>query len=107
MLSLEECRRVLGPRCSLSDAGLESLRDQIRDLAVVVINSFVEGPQTGDHAHDDALRPAAVSENDRDAVAERAAMLEFDGGMTREEAERAAVSQYHEGSDLCGNQESN
>lgn len=38
MLSLDRCRTLLGPDCTLSDAQIELLRDQIRVMAEITMN---------------------------------------------------------------------
>jgi hypothetical protein len=42
MLSLEQCRKLLGPGCKLSDSELEALRDQLYGLADIAIETFIE-----------------------------------------------------------------
>ena len=42
MLTLEQCRKVLGPECKLSDSELEALRDQLYGLADIAIEAFSE-----------------------------------------------------------------
>lgn len=116
MLTLERCREILGDDCPKSDAELELLRDQCYGLADVVCAAFVEerkkprnapqnAPQGEIRADDtgDGIRHAQelvggeeavamLSEEERDDLQERAATMEFDGGLGREAAERAAFS---------------
>lgn len=42
MLTLEQCRRILGPECKLGDADLEELRGQLYGLADIAIEAFIE-----------------------------------------------------------------
>jgi len=42
MLSLDQCRRVLGPECQLTDAELERLRDEMYALADIAITTLLE-----------------------------------------------------------------
>jgi hypothetical protein len=42
MLNLEQCRKVLGAGCKLSDSELEALRDQLYGLADIAIETFIE-----------------------------------------------------------------
>ena len=42
MLTLEQCRKVLGTGCKLSDTELEALRDQLYGLADIAIETFIE-----------------------------------------------------------------
>lgn len=49
MLSLDKCRKILGPKCTLSDTELERVRDELYGLADVAIDAFnataaLEGP---------------------------------------------------------------
>jgi hypothetical protein len=41
VLSVETCKRVLGERCSLSDADVERLRDQLYAFAEIVVATTV------------------------------------------------------------------
>ena len=42
MLTLDECRKVLGPECKLSDSELEVVRGQLYGLADIAIAAFIE-----------------------------------------------------------------
>lgn len=42
MISLDECRKVLGPECKLSDSELEVMRGQLYGLADIAIEVFIE-----------------------------------------------------------------
>ena len=42
MLTLDECRKVLGPDCKLSDSELEVVRGQLYGLADIAIAAFIE-----------------------------------------------------------------
>ena len=42
MLSLEECRQILGKDCNLQDKELEDLRHDLYALAEITIDSFQE-----------------------------------------------------------------
>ena len=41
MLTIEQCRQVLGSDCHLSDSELEALRDQLYALADITITVFL------------------------------------------------------------------
>lgn len=75
-LSLEAFRAAVGP--ALSDAELLALREQIYSLARVVLSCRV--------------RSGLESPGDAEAIEERAAILEFDAGIPRAEADRIARS---------------
>lgn len=49
MLSLEQCRRLLGPGCELSDEELERLRDELYALADIAVAGFVDARSRRDH----------------------------------------------------------
>ena len=62
VLSVSQCRKILGPSCALDDSEVEVVRDQLYSLAEVVIDYFdlhhresirkaLEGPQ--DHQSND------------------------------------------------------
>jgi hypothetical protein len=109
MLTLEQCRQNWGDDCPLSNSDLERLRDQLYGLARVVVEACPRwrrgnGPQNAPSAarqanegaagHKPAGFPDAVAtlpEEDRFEVEERAAIHEFDGGLDRDAAERAAL----------------
>lgn len=71
-LSLDECRKLVGPPCRLSDAELLQLRDQLYKFADVVVSLLPE--------------PAA-----RESLEERAAIMEFDGGISGDAASIGAM----------------
>ena len=85
MLSLERCRTLLGADCTLTDAQIERLRDQIRVVAEVTMNVMMT-PNATTPFHE-----AIHQLPDRDEVEERAAIMEFEGGMIRNRAEKTAV----------------
>ena len=94
---------MLGPRCTLSEADLERLRQDLYALAEVALESvscrrtlLVTNTQRNSHPLPDL--PAAgpvqqkftASSDDEYEPNERAAILEFDAGMWRAEAEDKA-----------------
>lgn len=97
MLSLQRCRAILGHR--LDDADLERVRDQLYAVAAVTVEAFIQGQRSpaprdvgslgGEADRRDAL--ALLPPEERVAVEERAALMEFDGGLDRDRAERHAV----------------
>lgn len=101
MLPLHQCRKILGPNCSLTDCQLDQLRDQLYALADIVVDAFCD-QRTDISGHDqpssvnvgfaDALRLLPVAE--RETLQERAAIMEFDGELQHSEAERAAFACY-------------
>ena len=127
-LPLQRCREIIGSDCTLSDAALELLRDQFYGLADVATRAFVEtrrgnGSQTapeaeirafvgGDgvgHVQEPVGFQGAIQllpEDERSDLEERAAVHEFEGGLDRDAAERAAFCDYwrqkHGRHDDCG-----
>lgn len=88
-LSLANCRHLLGDRGSnLSDSTVASLRDGFYDLAHLAV---ALRPRQS-HADDTALRH--LPSEDREAIEERAAVLEFDAGMPRRAATQAAIASH-------------
>ena len=98
MLSLERCREILKKDCPSTDSSIESLRDQLYGLADIVIEHYKARPtkrvqialerELGEVL---ALPPSA-----REKWEERAAIMEFDGGLPRSEAENAAFDLLRE-----------
>ncbi|MBM3859221.1 MAG: hypothetical protein FJ395_06180 [Verrucomicrobia bacterium] len=116
MLTLERCREILGKECTLSDSELELLRDQLYGLADVAVEAFVDQRQRRGKASPVAYKPeiraidggdglghgqdpvafqdaaALLSPDDRAEIEERAAIMELDGGLDRDRAERYSFS---------------
>ena len=93
MLSIENCKRLLGSEVArLSEDELLSIRDQMYSLAGLVIDRFVRRSDSQPLAIDDHLS-GILEEQQREVLEERAAVLEFEGNLKREVAERLAVEQ--------------
>lgn len=95
MLSVKKCREILGHVSPESDADLELLRDQLYTLANASLEVFssqngrsVKSPEPA------SSFTAEVSEDERYEVEERAAILEFDGGVDRAIAQKLALRCY-------------
>lgn len=93
MLSLHKCRQLLGAAGDeLTDEQVEKVRDEMYAVA----RSALSHPQTSRGF--DAPGPSSawrlVSGGPREALEERAAILEFDAGLSRDVAERAAFVQF-------------
>ena len=114
-----ECRGILGGNSPESDADLEFLRNGLYELARAVVEAFSH--QFRENGHDrapdapqrtiagepkvlsasksasflEALQ--AVPEEDRYELEERAGIMEFDGGLDRDAAERATFTAYWRG----------
>jgi hypothetical protein len=98
MFSLERCRAIIRSGCSLDEKRLTQLRDQLYGLANVGVEELCRQRKNGQgHERDDSSPGefrAAISlliESEREDVEERAAIIEFEGGADRDEAERKAI----------------
>ena len=82
MLSLQKCRELLGPSAHLSDSELSALVNSLYVLAETAVRLHAcAGREPGG-------RP--LSADDQAEVDERAAIMEFDGQMSRADADRLA-----------------
>jgi hypothetical protein len=93
MLSLENCRNLLGRHGDeLDDADIKALRDEFYSFATLSIEVFSSvGYGKKSSTFHDAL--ALFEESQRDYIAERAAVIEFEAKIERETAERIAIGQ--------------
>ena len=90
MLSLERCSKLLGPENGLPDEKLVTLRDQLYCLAELFLDLRDSRQKLGEP--EGTFEQIAISQGDPDALRERAAIIEFDGNVSRGEAERRAIS---------------
>ena len=101
MLSLERCRSLLGPACRPSNEQLEQMRQELYALAEMIMDdlhqrerpSKPEGTSNERPRSSDSHRPVKealtlVPPRKLQEVEERGAILQFDAGMARKEAER-------------------
>lgn len=106
MLSLSRCRDLLGPSSPLSDPEVDALRQQLYSLAELVV-SAVNGRSCSPSASDVSSNIGdfegassfwafhqRLSDDQQYGLGERAAILEFDAGLSREESERVALEDY-------------
>ena len=112
MLVLETCRKLLPPSARpVPGDELESLRDQMVVLAQIAIECLNEIRGAGTpkpkvlprNARKVKVRERSFQElmqsvpgSDRELIIERAAILEFEGGLTRKTAEDLALSEWAE-----------
>lgn len=103
MLSVPRLRQIVGDQCDFSDAELERFRDGLYDIARNLVDECKLPPKKPQEPcfptdegtvipFEEAMR--RLPENDRIAVEERAAIHEFDGNMTRADAERQALQDH-------------
>ena len=86
MLSISQCRELLGENCPKDDDEVERLQEHFRQLAHVVVDlsdMLLKHPER---------LIAELPDEARGTVEERAAILEFDGGVSRRLAERRAFT---------------
>jgi hypothetical protein len=74
-----------------SDGQVEALRDQLYVLAGVLLDDARRKGAVGSSMN--TALPLVPSEH-RPDVEERSAILEFDAGLSRDDAERAALTSY-------------
>jgi len=92
MLSLANCRELLGVESAkIVDEEMEALRDQLYSLANLSLKDFqAKGKSRSSCSF--RLSLGQCFEESRIEVEERAAVMEFDGNLSRDEAERAAIA---------------
>ncbi|MBM3778298.1 MAG: hypothetical protein FJW23_08680 [Acidimicrobiia bacterium] len=86
-LTLQQCREFVAPDCPLDDQALLALRDDFYAFSRVIFASLRECTISFEVAS------AALDADQRAAIEERAAILEFDGRLSRQEAERCALAE--------------
>jgi hypothetical protein len=92
MLTLLRCRQLLGAAGDeLTDAQVEKVCDEMYAVAQSVFSPA--GARHCGNTAGPALAWRLVSGGRREALEERAAILEFDAGLSRDMAERAAFAQ--------------
>ena len=94
MLSIARCREILDAKCGLTDAEIETLRDQLAAIADIAFSSMHDGAGKLTARAQFDLVLDNISQEARYEVEERAAVLEFEAGMGSAVAERAAVSAW-------------
>jgi hypothetical protein len=90
MISLERCRKILGPKVSVSDENLAALREQLYSFAELALD-IRDRKQSSVLPYTSAFEQVAAEQHDPDVLRERAAIIEFDGNVSRDEAERKAI----------------
>lgn len=99
MLSIHRCRELLGPKCEFSDARLTQLRAELYGLAQTALRLFDEKRSGIASGKEETPLPrsrfaaaiAHLSADDRYVFEERAAIHQFEGGMSREDAEEQTL----------------
>jgi hypothetical protein len=98
MLSVKRCREILGADATVTDERLEHLRDEMYALAGVVVERIAQSDPRPREVEQDrsGVRPLKAAlrllpGDDTEDVEERAAIIEFEAGVDRDEAERRAI----------------
>jgi hypothetical protein len=101
VLTLQKCRSLIGTDCKLTHAELEQLRQEMYAYADVAIESLCASRKPGACPTGESCLEAIPIE-EREAVAERAAILEYEGNLTKPEAERQAFGEWVRAKNLPG-----
>lgn len=102
MLSLQACRKILGPSCTLSDSQLEEMRNGLCVLADIVIEASQIPPQANSDTipgHKTATFEEMLdllTEAEKETALERVAIMEHDGNLSRQEAESTLLTKMLE-----------
>lgn len=91
MISLERCRKILGPNGSVSDENLAALREQLYSFAELALD-IRDRKQASVLPGTSAFEQLADEQDEPDILRERAAIIEFDGNVSRDEAERMTIN---------------
>lgn len=90
-IAVSRCRRVLGLGSEVTDEEVRSIRDELYELAEVGLDLVI---QTGRTLHTQSVCKAGRVLNDKamqELFDERAGIMEHEGGVPREKAERCAL----------------
>ncbi len=94
MLSVQQCRKILGQHCDLSDSAIESFRNQLYGLADITIDLFLTKKRTGNELslmQTGLHHIEELTNTDLEKREERSAIMEYDGKIPRTVAERIAA----------------
>lgn len=101
MLSLQECRKILGPACTLSDSQLECLREALYALADIATKTYPKPRSANTTVSLNSNLGInfermldLLSEAEREEAMERVSIMEFDGGLPRNEVEKIVRPKY-------------
>jgi hypothetical protein len=100
VLSLQKCRSLLGADCKLTDVELEQLQRELYAVAELSIGALRaqkgSGSDSGDGSKSQNVSSClnGIPEPEREAAEERAAILEYEGGLKKPEAERQAFGEW-------------
>jgi len=89
MLSLQHCRKILGAKAPRSEEELVRLREQF--YCLVELTFAIRDKSRRDFVDDASFERVSNSIEDPETLEERAAIIEFEGNISRDEAERLAI----------------
>jgi hypothetical protein len=96
MLSVRRCRELLGVEAAgRADEEIQALCEQLYDLGRMAVTEFVKTQKLAKPQSNVLDFRAAFGhfvDGEIDSIEERAAIIEFDGKLPRDEAERAAIA---------------
>lgn len=101
MISLDKCREILGPECTLSDTDLELFRQHLYTLAEIAFEAYpqLKSPKPSISRSkqkvvnfESMLR--LLTETEREAALDWIAITVFDEELSREEAENKILADY-------------
>jgi hypothetical protein len=105
VLSNARCRALLGLDCNLTDAQLDRLRHDLYALAQIMIEGLRNRQECSNMApsavvlpsiwaHSNVPTSTPLTPEDRDSLEERSAILEFEAGLDREQAEKETLLEW-------------
>ncbi len=107
MLSLRECQEILGHQSNLCSESLEHLRSQLYGIAEDIVDvgirsagsnsSYISTPKSKSVKIDPEIVPnfelaiERLPDDQREEIIERSAIMEYNGGIPKDEAEKYAL----------------
>lgn len=89
-VSIDHCRKILGPYEAVSDENLATLREQLYRFAELIFDVREDRKKCSGFIETHFEQTSNFQE-EREILRERAAIIEFDGKVSRDEAERMAI----------------
>jgi hypothetical protein len=90
VLPISKCREALGQTSTLTDSQIRDLRAELYPLARAIMAAYLVGRRAGEAPSAQVL--GALAPDLQVDVDERAAIMEVDGGLERDAAERSALA---------------
>ena len=96
MLSLKRCRAILGPDYTLDDDELRALRDSMYSFGGLLVFFYPKYQRQQKDSQWEGVDKGQFSKGELEDLDERAAIMEYDGGISRKDAEKAAIIRFEE-----------